>query len=70
MIDTPNMREPVGPAQIQQILADIEWLKDMVRSQRPMPSPTVRPNVTASGTTWEASAPAQQQETTTRQVWL
>lgn len=69
MIDVPNPRDQVGPAQLQQIQLDITWLKDMVRSQHIMPSPTVRPNQQSTGTTLEASAPAVAAPATGLQIW-
>lgn len=58
MIDVPQPRDIVGPAQLQQIQRDLESVKDCVRAQRIMPSPTVRPSETSSGTFLEASASA------------
>lgn len=58
MIDTPNSREMIGPVQIQQILRDIEWLKDLARAHTPRPTPTVYPNVTSMGTYYEARVAA------------
>ena len=58
MNDITNERDRVGPVQIQQILADIAWLKDCVRAQKIAPSQTVRPYEQSFGTTLEASAPA------------
>lgn len=58
MIEFPETKESVGPAQIQQILQAIEWLKDKVRSQQVLESQTVHRNVTSIGTTLESVPPS------------
>lgn len=50
MNDFPPPREMVGPAQIQTMQQDIEWLKDKVRAQEPRPSSTVQPEQQSNGT--------------------
>jgi hypothetical protein len=69
MIDLPETRDMIGPAQIQQILRDIEWLKDCVRSQKLMDSPTVRVNEQSHGTFLEASPAAAPAPTADEPRW-
>lgn len=69
MMDLPGPRDPIGPAQIQQLLRDLEWCKDMIRSIYPRDGGNVHPNVTSVGTTYTANpAPAPTASTSTSAI--
>ena len=73
MIDIPSSREMPGPSQIQQLLADMEWVKDYLRSLTPVETPTVHPDRQSTGTAYHAVPPtpnASSPTTGSRPTWL
>lgn len=63
-MNLPNPIQKSGPGKLQEVQATLNQLIDYVRSLRPMPSQTVRPNHTAVGITYEAQPNTVQQTST------
>jgi hypothetical protein len=68
MNDFPPERDSSGPLIIQQMQSDINWLKDMVRDQRIVPSATVQPKTDSGGTSLDVILPAAPQPSR-RNTW-